>query len=180
MTGGIAGRYATALFELADDAGALEPVEKDLSDLGAIIEENADLRLMLTNPVFSREDQGRALSAILNKAGAHDLSRSFVGLVAQNRRLFVLPDMIKAFRALLADKRGEISAQVTSARALSEDQRKDLAATLKKALGQDVSLSLAVDPALLGGLVVKVGSRMVDSSIRTKLNTLKIAMKEAG
>lgn len=180
MIGGIAGRYAIALFDLAKDADALTAVEEDLKGLGSLIAESDALKRLLSSPLFSREQQEKALGEVLARAGAHGLTQNFIGLVARNRRLFVLDDMVRAFMALMAEQRGEIVASVTSARTLSDAQRADVAAALKAALGQDVNLDLAVDPDLIGGLVVKVGSRMVDSSIRTKLNTLKIQMKEAG
>ncbi len=180
ITGGLAGRYASALFDLAQEAKAVETIEADLKGLNGLIDASADLRLLIKSAVFSREDQGAALGALLKKGGAHDLTRNFVGLVTRNRRLFVLPDMIKAFVALAARGRGEITAAVTSARPLNDSQVTELKAALKKSLGRDVALDMSVDADLLGGLVVQVGSRMIDSSIRTKLNNLKIAMKEAG
>ena len=180
MIGGIAGRYAVALFDLAEGASALDAVEADLNGFARVISRSDDLRRLLTSPVYSRDQQQGALDAILDKAGAHRLTRNFIGLVARNRRLFVLEDMIRAFSVLMAQKRGEITAQVTSARALSDMQRDELTQALKKSLGHDVALDLSVDERLLGGLIVQVGSRMVDASIRTKLNNLKIAMKEAG
>ncbi len=180
MIGGIAGRYAQALFDLARDAGNVDRVESDLNGLKQAMADSADLRRFVTSPVFSREEQAAGMAAILEKAGVDDLTRRFVGLVARNRRLFALPGMINAFAHLAAEDRGEITASVTSARSLDETQQKNLRAALKTALGQDVNLQMDVDPDLLGGLVVKVGSRMIDTSIRTKLNNLKIAMKEAG
>jgi F-type H+-transporting ATPase subunit delta len=180
MIGGIAGRYAVALYDLADSAGALDAVEKDLIGFARVITGSDELRRLLTSPVFSRDQQRDALDALLRKGGAHQLTRNFVGLVACNRRLFVLEDMIAVFTHLMAQRRGEITASVTSARALSDAQRSELTNALKKSLGQDVTLDLTIDERLLGGLIVQVGSRMVDASIRTKLNNLKIAMKEAG
>ena len=180
MIGGIAGRYAVALFDLADDANALDAVEKDLSDFARLIAGSEELRRLLTSPIFSRDQQRDALDALLRKAGAHRVTRNFVGLVARNRRLSVLEDMIQVFMHLMAQRRGEVTAQVTSARELSDTQRGELTGALKKSLGQNVTLDLTVDERLLGGLIVQVGSRMVDASISTKLNNLKIAMKEAG
>ncbi len=180
LTGGIAERYATALFDLATEAKVVDAVEKDLDGLDGLLKESVELRRLVTSPLFSREDQAKAMGAVLDKAGAHKITKNFVGLVARNRRLFALPNMIAAFRQLLADERGEVTARVTSARALKDKQVEALKKALHAALGKDVKLDLAVDEELLGGLIVKVGSRMIDSSIRTKLNNLKIAMKEAG
>lgn len=180
LVGGIAGRYALALFELAEEANALDAVEKDLSALRRLIGESADLARLVRSPLFAREDQARAMDAILNKAGAHELTRKFVGLVAQNRRLFALPDMARAYSRLLAGKRGEESARVRSARPLSKEQESKLAKRLKSSLGKEVRLETEVDEDLIGGLVVQVGSKLIDTSLRTKLDNLQIAMREAG
>lgn len=179
ITSGVAGRYALALFELADEAKALDDVRADLNGLGAALKDSDDLNRLVSSPVFSREEQGRAMAAVLGKADANALTRNFVALVARKRRLGTLKDMIKAYDALLAEKRGEITAEVTSAHKLKADQIKKLAATLKASLGREVQIETSVDSSLLGGLVVKVGSRMIDSSLKTKLSKLKIAMKEA-
>lgn len=177
---GVVGRYASALFELAEGAKALDAVAGELTAIGTMIADSADLRRMVKSPVFSSEEQGAAFAEILKKAGISGLTANFVGLVAQNRRLFALADMIKGFHALLAAHRGEVSADVTSAHALNDAQTKALKDAMKAAIGKDVQVVTRVDPALLGGLVVKVGSRMIDTSLRTKLNSLKIAMKEVG
>lgn len=176
---GVAGRYATALFELAEAQSALDAVAADLGGIRAMMNESEDLLRLVRSPIYSAEEQGRAFAAILDKAGASGLVKNFVGLVIQNRRLFALPDMISAYRAILAAKRGEMTADVTSAHPLADAQIESLKAALKSATGRDVHINTKVDAALLGGLVVKVGSRMIDSSLRTKLNSLKIAMKEA-
>ncbi|MAU61010.1 F0F1 ATP synthase subunit delta [Parvibaculum sp.] len=176
---GVAGRYATALFELAEAQGALDAVAGDLDGIRAMLNESEDLLRLVRSPIFSADEQGRAFAAILDKAGASTLVKNFVGLVIRNRRLFALPDMISAYKAILAAKRGEMTADVTSAHALSGAQIESLKAALKSATGRDVNINTKVDAGLLGGLVVKVGSRMIDSSLRTKLNSLKIAMKEA-
>lgn len=176
---GVAGRYATALFELAEAQSALDAVAADLDGIRAMMNESEDLLRLVRSPIYSAEEQGRAFAAILDKAGASGLVKNFVGLVIQNRRLFALPDMISAYRAILAAKRGEMTADVTSAHPLADAQIESLKAALKSATGRDVNINTKVDAALLGGLVVKVGSRMIDSSLRTKLNSLKIAMKEA-
>lgn len=174
----MAGRYATALFDLAVENKALEAVDGDLANLDAMLAASADLRRLVRSPVFSAEDQQRSMSALLDKAGVEGLVANFVGLIARNRRLFALPAMIEAFRTLLARHRGEVTAEVTSATALSDAQTSALKAALKASLGQDVQMAMRVEPDLLGGLIVKVGSRMVDSSLRTKLNSLKVAMRE--
>ncbi len=180
LTGGLAERYANALFDLARDAGDVEAVERDLDGLDGILEDNGDLRRLVTSAVFSRDDQGRAMTAIMDRGNARPLTRNFVGLVARNRRLFALPGMIQAFKDRASKERGEVRATVTSARPMTDEQADDLAKALSQSLGKSVALDLLVDESLLGGLVVKVGSRMIDSSIRTKLNNLKIVMKEAG
>jgi F-type H+-transporting ATPase subunit delta len=176
----MAGRYATALFELAVEARKLKEVEADLKGFAALLDSSGDLGRLVRSPVYSADDQQRALAAILKKAGMKPLTANFLGLVAQNRRLFAVQDMIRAFFALLASHRGEVTAEVASAKALTAAQSRSLKTALKAAIGQDIQVSTQVDPSLLGGLVVKVGSRMIDTSLRTKLNNLKIAMKEVG
>ncbi|MEQ8266934.1 MAG: F0F1 ATP synthase subunit delta [Parvibaculum sp.] len=176
---GVAGRYATAVFELADAQNALDAVAADLRGITAMLNESADLVRLVRSPIFSADEQTRAFGAVLDKAGASTLVKNFVGLVIRNRRLFALPDMISAYNSLLAQKRGEVTADVTSAHSLGDAQIESLKAALKSATGRDVLINTKVDATLLGGLVVKVGSRMIDSSLRTKLNSLKIAMKEA-
>ncbi len=176
---GLAGRYATALFDLADDGAALDATLADLDRLQAMIDESADLARLIASPVIPRDDQGRAIAAVAERAEFADLTRRFVGLVAANHRLFALPDMIRAFRAILAQRRGEVTAEVTSANPLSESQSAAIAGALRASVGAKVTIEARVDPDLLGGLVVKVGSRMVDSSLRTKLRKLQIALKGA-
>lgn len=178
IVAGAAGRYATALFELARDGNALDAVAGDLSSFERMLVESMDLQRLVRSPVFSAEDQGRAIDAIVRKMSAHPLTSNFLRLIARNRRLFAVPDMIKGFRSLLARHRREVAAEVTSAHPLDAGQIALLKETLKSSVGQDVQLAAKVDPSLLGGLVVKVGSRMIDSSLRTKLNNLKLAMKE--
>lgn len=177
---GLAERYATALFELAEEAHALDAVAKDLAAIRTLIDGSDDLKRLVRSPVFSRDEQGDAMGAILDRAGVNALTRRFVLFVASQRRLFALQDMARSFAKQLADKRGEMSAQVTSAGALNAAQLSALKATLKTAFGgRDVALEARIDPSLLGGIVVKVGSRMIDSSLRTKLNNLAHAMKGA-
>jgi F-type H+-transporting ATPase subunit delta len=177
---GVAGRYATALFELALEEEALEQVAADLNRFGEALDAFDDLARMVKSPAFSAAEQGRALAAILEELKIEGLTRNFLLLVAKNRRLFATPDMLRAFRAMLARHRGEVSATVTAASKLTESQVTALKQALKAALGKDIMLEEKVDAGLLGGLVVKVGSRMVDTSLRTKLNSLKVAMKEVG
>ncbi len=149
----------------------------DLRGLQAMIAESEDLHRLIRSPVLGREEQGRAMQAVLERAGTGDLVRRFVGLVAANRRLFVLPEMIAVFLAQLARRRGEVRAEVTAARPLGDRQRQALAEGLRRLVGGNVAVDVKVDPALLGGLVVQVGSRMIDSSLRGKLQRLQLAMK---
>ena len=168
------------MFDLADESKQLDAVADDLRQLKAMIGASADLLRLLRSPVLTRADQGRAMEAILGQAGAGDLVRRFVGLVAENRRLFALPEMIEAFLADLARRRGEVTATVTSAAPLTEAQRNALDDSLRRAVGGKVSVELKTDPSLIGGLVVKVGSRLVDSSLKSKLQRLQLAMKGVG
>jgi F-type H+-transporting ATPase subunit delta len=177
---GVAERYATALFDLAGEAKALQPVEADLDRIAALIAESEDLRRLIVSPVFSAEDQVRALSAVLAKAGIEGLAANVARVMAQNRRLFALPAAIAAFKRIAARQRGEVAADVVSAEPLNDRQVADLKAALKASLGKDVTLNQRVDQSLIGGLIVKVGSRMIDDSLKTKLNSLRIAMKEVG
>ncbi len=177
---GVAGRYATALFELAKEAGALDQIAADLTRFGEALAAAPDLTRLVKSPVLSAEEQSKGLAAVLDSIGIEGLTKNFLLLVTKNRRLFAVPDMISAFRAMLARERGETSASVTAAVKLTEGQVTALKQALKAALGEEVMLEELVDPALIGGLVVKVGSRMIDTSLRTKLNSLKVAMKEVG
>ena len=177
---GLAGRYALALFELAVDNNTVDQVAQDLADLSVMLGESEDLSKLVLSPVIAREEQGRAMTAVMDKAQISDVTKNFIGVVAQNRRLFELEGMISAFQALLAEHKGEISAEVTSAKKLTQKQVESLTASLKEAIGSDVAVEQKVDPAVLGGLIVKVGSRMVDSSLRTKLQHLQLAMKGVG
>lgn len=180
VTTGLAGRYASALCELAEGEKVLDAVAADLMSLRQALAENPDLSRLVRSPVLTRDEQARGIEAVLEKMGAHVLTRKFLGTVAANRRLFALNAMITAFLAELAERRGEVTAEVTSAVALSDAQLSDVTEALKKAVGHKVSLNLSVDPALIGGLVVRVGSRMVDNSIRSKLQRLQLAMKGVG
>jgi F-type H+-transporting ATPase subunit delta len=176
---GMAGRYATALFELALETNAIEAVKTQLDRFDALVADNADLTRLVRSPVFSTEEQLQALSAVLERMGIRGLAANFLKLAGSNRRLFAVRDMIKAFGALVARHKGEATAEVTVAEPLKDAHVDALRAALKAVSGKDVDLDVKVDPTILGGLVVKLGSRMVDSSLRTKLNAIRHAMKEA-
>ena len=178
ITGGVAGRYASALFDLAEEANQVRQVEKDLIALQSLLNESADLMRMVRSPVFSSDEQGRAIAAVAEKAGLAPLVVNFLKVLARNRRLFALNEMIRTFLALAARQRGEINAEVASAHPLTDEQLNTLKDTLRASAGKDVRLITKVDATLLGGLIVKMGSRMIDSSLRTKLTSLKTAMKE--
>ena len=177
---GMAGRYATALFELALDNKAVDAVKADLETFDRLIAENPDLARLVRSPVFSAEQQAGALSAVLEKTGIGGLTAQFLKVVTSNRRLFAVRDMVRAYGAMVARHHGEVTAQVTVAEPLREPHRAAIKETLDAVTGKDVGLDVKVDPAIIGGLVVKLGSRMVDSSLRTKLNSIKHAMKEVG
>lgn len=177
---GLAGRYASALFDLAEADKQLDAVIGNLDSLNAMIGESEDLRRLLSSPVISRDDQSKTLSTIADKAGFNALTVNFIAVVADNRRLSVLPAIINAFKEILSAHRGEATAEVVSAAELSEKQITDLGDSLKQAIGTKVTIDASVDPELLGGLVVKVGSRMVDSSLRTKLQQLRLTMIGVG
>jgi F-type H+-transporting ATPase subunit delta len=179
-TGGLAQRYAGALFELADDKHQLDAVVADLAAIAKMIDESADFRRLINSPILTRTEQGKAVTGIVQAAQFNPLIAKFLGLLAQNRRLFALPAMIQAFKKMLADRRGEMTAQVWSARPLSAEQQNTLTETIKRAHGAKVTMEVKVDPDLIGGLIVKVGSRMIDSSIRTKLQKLQLSMKGVG
>lgn len=177
---GVAERYAGSLFELALEAGAVAQVEADLGRFAALLDGSADLDRLIKSPVFSSDEQEKAIAAIADKAKIAGLAGNFLRLVARNRRLFVLPGMIAAFRRIAATHRGEVAADVVAAHPLTAAQETELKAALKAVAGKDVAISVAVDPSLLGGLVVKMGSRQIDTSLKTKLNSLKLALKEVG
>lgn len=176
----MAGRYGNALFELARDSNAVDAVKADLERFDALIADNPDLNRLVRSPVFGADEQLRALAAILDKAGIKGLAANFLRVITTNRRLFAVRDMIRAYRVLAARQKGEVTAEVTVAEPLSDKNIGALKDALKSVTGgKDIDLDMNVDPAIIGGLIVKVGSRMVDSSLRTKLNAIKIAMKEA-
>jgi F-type H+-transporting ATPase subunit delta len=176
----VAERYAGALFDLAVDEKSLPAVEADLKRFAALLEESPDLKRLVRSPVFSAEEQARAVGAVLDKAGIGGLVGNFLKVAAANRRLFAVPSIISAFARLAAKHRGEVAAEVVSAEPLSAGHVAALKDALKASIGKDVALDAKVDPALIGGLIVKVGSRMIDGSLRTKLNSIKLAMKEVG
>jgi F-type H+-transporting ATPase subunit delta len=175
----LAGRYAVALFELAQEQDALDAVAGDLHGLRDLLHGSADLERLIRSPVVSRDEQARAITAVGERAGFTPLTLQFLGLLAHKRRLFALPDVIAAYDAMLSEHRGEVGAELVSAVPLSDEQLESVQRQLAGAVGQTVKLSTAVDPSLLGGLIVRVGSRMIDASIRTKLHQLELALKGA-
>ena len=178
IVSGMAGRYATALFELALDNKSVDAVKADLDKFDAMVADSPDLHRLVRSPVFGAEEQTKALGVILGKAGIGGLAANFLKLVAANRRLFAVRDMIRGFRAQVARWKGEVRAEVTVAEKLSDQHLDALTTALKSVTGgKAVDLDVRVEPAIIGGLVVKLGSRMVDSSLRTKLNAIKLAMK---
>jgi F-type H+-transporting ATPase subunit delta len=177
---GMAGRYANALFELVLEEKAIDAVKSDLDQFDALIAANPDLNRLVRSPVYGADEQLKALSAILDKAGIGGIAANFLRVITTNRRLFAVRGMIRAFRAMVAKHRGEVSAEVTVAEALNDTNLDALKGALKSVTGgKDIDLNVKIEPAIIGGLIVKVGSRMVDSSLRTKLNAIKFAMKEA-
>jgi F-type H+-transporting ATPase subunit delta len=177
---GIAARYATAIFELAKEDNALKALESDVDALDDALKVSHDFRDLITSPIYSREQQATAVTAIAKKAGLSQIVTNTLALMAGNRRLFVLPQLVRELRARIAAEKGEVTAEVTAAKALTKAQEEKLAKTLKASVGKDVKISMAVDESLIGGLVVKVGSRMIDTSIRSKLAALQNSMKEVG
>jgi F-type H+-transporting ATPase subunit delta len=180
IVSGMAGRYATALFELALAENALDAVTADLDRFDALLADSADLARLVRSPVFGAEEQTKALAAVLGKFGIGGLAANFLKVVASNRRLFAVRDIIKAFRALVARHKGEVTAEVTLAEQPSEQHLAAVKDALNAVTKKDVQVEVKIDPSIIGGLVVKLGSRMVDTSLRTKLNAIKLAMKEAG
>jgi F-type H+-transporting ATPase subunit delta len=177
---GMAGRYGNALFELARDEKAVDAVKADLDRFDAMIADSPDLYRLVRSPVFGADEQLKALQAILDKAGIKGLAANFLRVITTNRRLFAVRDMIRAFREHVAAHKGEVTAEVTVAEKLSDKNLDALKDALKSVTGgKDIDFDVRIEPAIIGGLIVKVGSRMVDSSLRTKLNAIKIAMKEA-
>jgi F-type H+-transporting ATPase subunit delta len=177
---GMAGRYANALFELALDNKAVDSLKEDLDQFDALVAGSPDLDRLVRSPAFGADEQLKALSAVLAKAGIKGLAANFLKVITANRRLFAVRDMIRAFRALVARHKGEVTAQVAVAERLSDNSLDALKSALKSVTGgKEIDLDVKIDPTIIGGLIVKVGSRMVDTSLRTKLNSIKFAMKEA-
>lgn len=180
ISAAIAGRYATAVFELAREARGLKALEADVDALGAALDGSADLADLISSPVYTREQQGAAIGALAAKMGLSAPLANGLALMAQKRRLFALPAMIKALAALIAEEKGEVTAEVTSATALTKAQADKLAAALKAQTGKTVKLNMSVDEKLIGGMIVKLGSKMIDTSVASKLSSLQNAMKEVG
>ncbi|HXE16002.1 MAG TPA: F0F1 ATP synthase subunit delta [Stellaceae bacterium] len=174
---GLAERYARALFDLADENRALDQIAADLRGMRSMLAASGDLRRLIRSPILDREAQGKAIAAIGQQAQLAPLTRNFLGLLAKNRRLFALPEMIDAFLSNLAARRGEVTAQVISATPLTEQQSAALTEALRKSAGAKLAIDQRIDPSLLGGLVVRLGSRMIDASLKSKLNRLQLAMK---
>ena len=179
LVSGMAGRYASALFDLARESGGIDAVGAALDRFDALYRESPDLRRLVKSPVFTAEDQAKAIGAVLDRAGIGGLAANFIRLVAAKRRLFALPDMIRGFRELVADAKGIVRAQVTLAEEPSPRVMDDIRSALRDVAKAEVDVETRIDPALIGGLVVKIGSRMVDSSLRTKLNSIRLAMRDA-
>ncbi len=177
---GLAERYAAALFDLADERHALDAVAGDLRELRAMLQQSGDLVRLLRSPVVSRDEQGKAIAALCARAGLSGLTRDFLGVVARNRRLFAVPAMIEAYLKKLAVRRGEVTAEVTVAQPLNEARQAALTEQLRRAIGARVAVDIRIDPGLLGGMIVKVGSRMVDASLNSRLQRLRLAMKGIG
>ena len=179
LLAGVAGRYAQALFELARDEKKIDDVARNLDRFDALYRESDDLRRLVKSPAFSAEEQSSAIGAVLDKAGIGGLAANFVKLAAAQRRLFALPDMIRAYRAQVRGSKGIVATEVRVAEKPSDALVRDIEATLREVAGSEVEVDLRVDPSLIGGIVVKIGSRMVDASLRTKLNSIRLAMREA-
>ncbi len=177
---GIAARYATAVFDLAKEGKAIKALESDVAALDAAMEESADLRTLMTSPLYSRDEQSTAITAIAKKMKLSDTTSNVLALLASKRRLFVMPHLIAVLKDRLAEERGEVTAEVTTAKKLTKAQADKLAKTLKDKVGKAVTIQETVDESIIGGLIVKVGSKMIDTSIASKLNALQNTMKEVG
>ena len=180
ISSGIAARYATAIFELSKEAKALKALEKDVDALKDALAVSAELRNLISSPVYSREDVAAAIGAIAAKMGLSQPVAGGLGLMATKRRMFALPQVLLALRTMIADEKGEVTAEVVSAKPLSKAQQSELMSTLKARVGKEIKLETSVDESLIGGLVIKVGSQMIDTSIRAQLAALKNSMKEVG
>ncbi|MFT6607295.1 MAG: F-type H+-transporting ATPase subunit delta [Halocynthiibacter sp.] len=177
---GIAARYAIAVFELAKEGKKLKAIESDIDALDAALKESADFADLISSPLYTRDEQGGALDALAKKMKLSPMVGNALRLMASKRRLFVLPQLIAVLREMIAEEKGEVTADVTAAKALTKVQQDKLAKTLKEQIGKDVKINMAVDDTLIGGLIVKMGSRMIDTSIRSKLSNLQNSMKEVG
>jgi len=175
---GVTSRYASALFDLALSENKIPAVEKDLERFAKLLDGSEDLKRLVASPVFSADDQSNAIDAVLTKAKISGLVGNFIRVVANNRRLFAMQDMLPAFRKLAAEHRGEATADVIVAQKLTAAQEKELKSALKGVVGKDVAINATVDPSILGGMIVKVGSRQIDTSLKTRLSSLKLALKE--
>lgn len=180
LTSGVAGRYATALFEIANEASTLAAVEADLNALEAALEISAELRELISSPIYTRDQQAAVMAELSTQMNFGMEVANTIALMATKRRLFVLPELITAVKALAADARGEISADVTTATELTAEQQESLAKALSKSAGKDVTINMSVDENIIGGLIVKMGSKMIDTSVASKLANLQNAMKEVG
>jgi F-type H+-transporting ATPase subunit delta len=180
ISSGIAARYATAVFEIAKENKTLAKLEGGLDDLSTALADSAEMRDLIASPLVSREEQGKAIAQIAEKMALQPVLANVLGLMAEKRRLFVLPQLVDQLRAMLAEEKGEVTADVVSAKALTKAQTEKLSKTLTARVGKDVKINATVDEALIGGLVVKVGSKMIDTSIASKLSSLQNAMKEVG
>lgn len=180
ISSGIAARYAKAIFDLVKEAKTLPALEKDLDALAETLEGSAEFGDLISSPVYSREDQAKAVAAIAKKMKLSVLVINLLGLMAGKRRLFVLPALIASVKEMIADEKGEITAEITAAKSLTKAQSDKLVKALKASVGKDVKINVAVDESLIGGLIVQVGSRMIDTSIRSKLSNLQNSMKEVG
>jgi F-type H+-transporting ATPase subunit delta len=178
LLSGVALRYASAMFELAREGNVVDAVSGDLGRFDQMIRGSEDLQRLIRNPIFTADEQSAAVGALLDKAGISGLAGNFIRLVAAKRRLFALPDMIRAYQDLVSDAKGIVRAQVTLAEAPSDKVLNEIKAALRDVAKADVSVDVRIDPSLIGGLIVKMGSRMVDASVRTKLNSIRLAMKE--
>lgn len=180
ISANIAGRYAQAVFDIAREDGSIDSLADEVASLDAVLKESADLRAMLASPMLSREDQASAMSAVAERMGLGATLRNTLALMAENRRLFALPQLVARLGELIADARGEVTADVVSAQPLSDEQSRRLTQTLAEKSGKTVKLNTRVDEGLIGGMIVKLGSRMIDTSVRSKLASLQNVMKEVG
>jgi F-type H+-transporting ATPase subunit delta len=180
MVSGVAERYAKALLDLAEEEKTVDSVDADLDRFAGLIAESSDLARLVRSPVFSAEEQEKAVTAVLAKAGITGAAGNFIRLVAAKRRLFVLPSMINAYKAMVAEKKGIVGAEVTLAEQPSPKRLEDIKSALREVAGSEIALDVKINPAIIGGLIVKLGSRMIDASLRSKLNSIRLALKEVG